>query len=247
MNEFQKIKILYLLITSCLIFSCKIGSIGQEQGKFLTSEPILGTIGIYKDDIISPNFTSAGMAEFEEKIKLTSGFQLFQKSSIKKYNKGVLSDEDQLRIIDSLNIHPGYFKFEIGDKVGLIRALNSPNNQNLKEYLEITKGNQILIGVDIYFPQEITLLIQNATEVYLVNNKKSSYSLELLNRDKTTRIIHFDEGRSFGYYFMSFCWKENKRRKGNIAAFRPINSSCPGSTFKNPKKIYSEDIFDKLN
>lgn len=243
----MKVKILYLLITSCLIFSCKIGSIGQEQGKSLVSEPVIGSIGIFKEDIISGKFTSAGITEMDEKIRLTSNFQLFKKSTIKKYNRGVLHKEDQIQIIDSLNIHPGYFKFEIADKVGLIKALNSYMNQNLKEYLEITKGNQILIGVDIYFPQEITSLIQNATDVYLVNNKKSSYSLELLNRDRTTRIIHFDEGRSFGYYFMSFCWKENKRRKADIAAFRPVNASCPGSTLKNPNKIYSEDIFDKLN
>lgn len=243
----MKVKLLFLLFISCLISSCKIGSIGQEQGKSLTSEPILGTIGIFKEDIISRNFTSDGITELDEKIRLTSNFQLFSKSTLKKYNKGILHKEDQLQIIDSLNINPGYSKFEIGDKVGLIKALNSPNNQNLKEYLEITKENQILTGVDIHFPQEITSLIQNATEVYLVNNKKSSYSLELLNRDRTTRIIHFDEGRSFNYYFMGFCWKVNKRGKADIAAFRPIYSSCPGSTLKNPDKIYSEDIFDKLN
>lgn len=243
----MKLKIFYLILISCLISSCKTISLRSEQGKSLTSEPHLGTIGIFKKDIISGSFNSAGIAELDEKIRLTTNFQLFRKSILKNYNSGVLHEEDQLQIIDSINLHPGYFKFEIGDKVGLIKALNSPKNQNLKEYLEITKGNQILTGVDIYFPQEITSLIQNATEVYLVNNKKSSYSLELLNRDRTTRIIHFDEGRSFGYYFMSFCWKENKRRKADIAAFRNLNSSCPGSTRNNPDKIYSEDIFDKLN
>lgn len=221
--------------------------INQSNGKSLSSEPIIGSIGIFKGDIISEYFSPAGKAELDEKIRLTKEFQKFNKSKIKKYNEDILNEDEKLKIVDSINLHPGYFKFEIGDKVGLIKALNGPNNQNLKKYLEVTRDNQILTGVDIHFPQDITTLINNATEVYLINNKKSSYSLELLNKDRTTRLIHFDEGRAFEFYFMSFCWKENYKHMAEIAAFRNPNSSCPGSTFKKPDKIYSKDIFDKFN
>lgn len=222
-------------------------SIGQDQGKSLTTEPILGSIGIFKKDIISDNFSPAGIAELDEKIRITKEFQSFKKSNLKRYNKVILNEEEKLKIVDSINLHPEYFRFEIGDKVGLIKALNNSGNKSLKEYLEVTRGNQILIGVDIYFPQEITALINNATEIYLINNKKSSYSLELLNKDRSSQIINFDQGKPFSFHFMSFCWKENYKGKAEIAAFRNLNSSCPGSTFKDPEKINSKDIFDKYN
>lgn len=242
----MKSKILLFITILCLT-SCKLISLGQDQTRSLSSGPVIGTIGVLQEDIITSKFVQAGLPQLDEKIKLMMEYSLFSKRSLRKFNSGVIKEEQKLKIIDSIELRPGYFKIGISDKVGLIKTLNQEKNRGLKDYLEVTKNNQILTAMEIYFPPEITALLEDATEVYLVNNKKSSYSLELLNKDGSTRLINFDEGHSFGYSFMAFCWNENYKHKADIAAFRNLNTSCPGSTHKNPDKVYSKDIFETLN
>jgi len=238
------LRIAYLLIIISFN-SCKLISVGQ--GKALASEPLIGTVGTFDEDIFSAEFTQAGLPQLDEKIKLAIGYKFFNNRSLRKFNSSVGKEGQKLQIVDSINLKPGYFVMEISNKIGLIKALNQPSNKGLKDYLEATKNNQILTAVEIYFPPQISSLLENATEIYLVNNNKSSYSMELLNNDGTTKIVNFNEGNSFGFEFMAFCWKENYKRNADIAAFRNLSSPCPGSTFKNPDKIYRDDIFKKLN
>src|SRR5690606_8027081 len=106
------------------------------------------------------------------------------------------------------------------DKIGLITALNHPENSNLKTFLETIQENLIVTSQNVFFPSEVAASIDQASEVYLLNNKQSSYSLELLNKDRSRTIIDFKEGTSFDYEFLAFCWRENNRRQLEIAAFR---------------------------
>lgn len=226
----------------CFLVSCKGGYFSHETEKPLSAQAPPGTIGVFQ----SKNFTEAGYPLLEEKIRLSTQKKPFTKKSLKKYNKKVLNKDQKLEIIDSLDLKPHYYKLEITDKVGLITALNRIENNDLKIYLQTTQKNMMITSVEIYFPSEVSSLIDAASEIYLVNNKKSSYSLELLNKDRTRSIIDFSEGTSFSYGFSALCWRENKRRQPEIAAFRKKGRSCPGNTEKNPDKLKNEDIFEKL-
>lgn len=241
----MKLKFLFLLLLVCLT-SCKLVSIGQESAKTLSSKPMLGTVGSYQDDIISSEFTPAGVPEFEDRIKLSVERVFFTKQTLKHYNAKTLNKEDKLRIVDSLDLKPSYLKLGISDKVGLVNSLNNAKNKDLKNYIEVTRDKTILTSVWIHFPEEFANLLEKAKELYLVNNHKSSYSIEVLNMDNSTQILSFSEGTAFGYNFSGFCWQENYRHEAVIAALREVNGPCPGNTKKNPERVTSKDLFDNL-
>lgn len=241
----MKLKLPFLLLLVCLN-SCKLVSIGQERAKTLSSNPMLGTVGSYQDDIISSEFTPSGLPEFDDKIKLSVEKVFFNKQTLKQYNAKTLIEENELRIVDSLDLNPSYLKLEISDKVGMVKAINSAKNKDLKNYIEVTRDKTILTSVWMYVPDKISKIMGNAKELYLINNNKSSYSIEVLNMDNSTQILSFSEGTAFGYNFSGFCWTENYRHEAVIAAFREMNEPCPGNTKKNPEKVTSKDLFDNL-
>lgn len=237
----MRINIFAILLFLCFT-SCKVGGFGRDTEKPLPSQPLPGTVGVLQ----SGKFVEAGVPELEDRIRLSFQKKPFTKRSLRAFNKKVLQQEQKLEIRDSLDVKPVYYKIEIADKVGLIAALNNAKNDGLKTFLEATRENLILTSVDIFFPSEVSAHIDQASEVYLVNNKQSSYSLELLNKDRSRNIIDFNEGTSFGYSFSAFCWALNKRNQPEIAAFWKKGRSCPGNTEKNPEKLKKDDLFEKL-
>lgn len=239
-------KFIYVVLIFCFT-SCKLVSIGTDEGKTLDSNPVLGVIGVLHDDVISSRFSETGMPALNEKIKLAVQYELFNKRSLRRFNSVVIEEDQKLRIVDSINLKPGYFKLEISDNVGYINSLNQLENKEMKAFLEDTRNNQVVSGLEIFFPKELNDQILKAKGIYLVNNNQSIYSLEIINNDGGRSIIDFNQGTSFGYMFMSFCWKENYKYKADVAALREVDASCPGNTLKNPDKIYSKDVFEKLN
>lgn len=237
----MRIKLFAFALCFCFVY-CKVLSLTNDDAGSLSSQPLPGTVGVLQ----SGKFVEAGVPKLEEKIRLSFLKKPFTKRSLRKYNKRVLQKEQELEITDSLDIRPYFYKLEIADKIGLITALNQPENFNLKTFLETTQGNFIVTSSNIFFPPEVAALIDQAVEVYLTNNKQSSYSLELLNKDRSRTIIDFKEGTSFGYEFSAFCWRENNRHQPEIAAFRKKGRSCPGETEKNPGEFENEDIFEKM-
>lgn len=232
-----------ILLTIC---SCKIVHFGENSSTALHTEPQIGTVGLKNKNLLGSSFKEMGVPQLKEKIRLSAEQKLFTKTILSNYNKKVQDSSKKLEIIDSLNLRPNYFKIQISDKVGIIQELNSDENSRILEYLENTGENLMVTTLLIYFPDEIATSINNASEVYLVNNKKSAYSLELLNGDKTKAVIEFSKGVSFGYEFSAFCWSENTKHQPVIAAFRNKNGGCPGKTMKNPGKFDKKDLFEKM-
>lgn len=212
----------------------------------LNSHLTLGVIGDFNKNIFSKEFIEMGAPELEERIRLTFQKRKFKINSLKRFNKNIIKEEEKLKIVDSLNIHPTHYVVEIADKVGLIAALNGDQNENLKTFLERTRKSVIVTSMHIYFPAELETLIDQASEIYLVNNKKSSYSLEVLKKDRTREIVEFNDGIAFGYDFSSFCWSEDFKHQLEIAALKENGRSCPGDTEKKPEKLKNKDLFEKL-
>ena len=239
---------LYHLFFLFLIFlgSCKPAFLEQEPTIALASEPLPGTVGTYQTDMLSQDFTEVGSPHLQEKIRLAVQKEEFSKGNLRKFNRQLGMGETKLEIIDSVNSRPHYYIINISDKVGLIRELNASVNNNLRSYLESTGENELITSVKIYFPPPVDALLDEASEVYLISDKKSSYSLQLVSKDNSKKVIEFKEGTLFGYGFSSFCWTADRRYRPIIAAFRERNKPCPGNTKKDPGKVKSLDIFDKI-
>ena len=82
--------------------SCKLISVGQ--GRALASEPLIGTVGTFNEDIISAEFTQAGLPQLDEKIKLAVGNKFFNNRSLRKFNSSVGKEKQKLQIVDSINL-----------------------------------------------------------------------------------------------------------------------------------------------
>lgn len=236
---------LSIILVLLFLTSCKLASFGGTS-KSLQLEPILGTVGSFRTTLTSDEFVEVGLPVIDKKIRVSFEKDFFTKRELRQYNNKIISDDQKLQIVDSIDFNPSFYRLEISDKVGLISAINSSSNKNLANYIEITADNVIITSVSIYFPPEISGLIDKAAELYLVQGPEDSASLEILGRDGKSSTVGFREGTSFNFEFSAFCWTENYKREVVIAAFRERENPCPGKTEKKAKNASSEDLFEKL-
>lgn len=240
----KKCAIYFLAVLCC--GACKLSSIGKEAAVALKTSPSLGAVGVFEKEMMAKHFSEVALPELSDKIRLSVDKRSFSRKSLRQFNKQAILKNRAEKAGDSVSLESHFFELKIIDQVGVIDALNNTNNQSLRGFLEETGNNSILTSIWLYFPPSVSGLFENAAQVYLVNNKKNFYTLEVLSQDGTTKNMHFGEGDSFGYGFSDFCWKENYRKELVIAAFRERGESCPGNTEEKAQKVVSEDVFDKL-
>ena len=149
----MRIKLVAVIFFFCFV-SCKVPSLVDDGARSIPSQPLPGTVGVFQ----LGKFVETGVPELKEKIRLSFQKKPSTKRNLKTYNNKVHQKEQQLEIIDSLDIRPFFLKIEIVDKIGLITALNHPENSNLKTFLETTEGNLITTSFNKFFHLKFRLL-----------------------------------------------------------------------------------------
>jgi hypothetical protein len=85
--------------------------------------------------------------------------------------------------------------------------------------------------------------LRNSDELYLIQNKEKTLSLELRKENKSIGFVEFVEGKIVDFKTSDFCWGLNKRRETEIFDLVPEGSNCNGDTYKTAEKVEKKNKF----
>lgn len=189
----------------------------------------LGMIGSIKTNETSTHFVVSSIPVINEKIRITITERSFDKSSSKKYNKVQKDKDQQIVWEDSIHPHSSYLDLSIGDKVTWLNELNSQANNGVVAYLSSADEPVLIATVSISFPVDLHEELILAQEIYLVNNERKKYLLELFTDQKRIRSVELSSSLLFDYSTKDFCWIENQRHKVIIADINDTGCKKPMS------------------
>lgn len=216
----------YLLVGSIFLFSCKSVLYKTETKKSL---PELGTIGVFE------NYITQQITNEKSIIDLSIPLRL-------KTERVTESKRELFNSKDTINPSKNYLILEILDKFSLLEQINQ--NKELSGYLKNNSKLRVVTQVSIDFSETIELEILNSQEIYLIQNKQRTLSLELRNDNKTTKIIEFSEGRIIDFKASEFCWGTKKGFKVQILDVVDTGSECHGDLYKTYKRAKRKTEFN---
>lgn len=204
----------------------------------------LGMIGTVKTNEASTHFIVSSIPKINDKVRITITERSFDKSSSKKYNKVQKDKDQQIVWKDSIHAHSSYLELSIGDKVTWLNELNSQANNDVVAYLRSADEPVLIASVSISFPEDLHRELMSAQEIYLVNNERKKYQLELFIDQKRIRSVELSSSLLFDYRTKHFCWIENQKHKVIIADINDTGCKKPMSeTYQKVEKKKSEFKF----
>ncbi|MCB4797231.1 hypothetical protein [Neotamlana laminarinivorans] len=227
--------VIQLLCLTILLVGCKTTTLQQFNQKKTTQQITLGSIGLSKDFVLQPNYYGAAIPNYIEPIKVMVSAIPFTKQNYKQFLKANKTQKTNVEVhyVDSVNIKPIYFKIQIADKVGVIKALNNTANNDVKTYLSYNKNANLINGISIALTKKDTELLQKADAVFLEMKAHKSIALQLYTENKTSHTIWLSQGVVFGFESLSCCWQQDQRHKLNIIDVISPFTNCPKSTYKS--------------
>lgn len=204
----------------------------------------LGTIGSIKTNETSTQFNTAAIPVLNEKVRISVNERSFDKSSSKKYNKVQNDKSQQIIWEDSIHSRANYIDLAIGDKVTWLRELNAPINNDITVYLRSAHEPVLISSVSIAANVDVHSELMSAEEVYLVNNDRKKYLLELFVSQKRIKTIELSSALLFDYSTKNFCWIENEKHEIIISDINNAGCKKPMSqTYQKVEKKKSEFKF----
>lgn len=211
-----------------LLFSCDSLKHSTQVKKEL---PELGTIGVYETYLLGANYQPKTVLTLSEPVKVH-----LEKIKIEQRQFFTKRDSLQQHSQDSTHV-----TLEILDKLRVINEIN--NNTTLLNYLRETNKNRLVSEVRITFPKPILDQLLAAEEVYLIQNRQKTLSLELRTGNRKTGQVEFSEGTILNFQTSEFCWGQNERRKIEVFDLVPTGAECSSTTYKSVKKVRKKNEF----
>ena len=172
----------------------------------------------------------------------------FEKATYKAFENAnaLQSQKVSITYIDSLPNKPHFLLLKIADKVAILNALNDKQNMDVKNYLTNKYDAKVVSSISIAFSDTQMQAILNADNVFLAQNGRKSYELQLYNANKLLQTISFNDGVVFGYNTSGFCWQENDKYKLQLVDIVDGNRSCGPKTYKSAKTAKKNVNYYKL-
>lgn len=209
--------IILLLISGCTTF---------QYTK--TSEkvyPEIGTIGVFEKYVFQKINNPKTILKIDTPIRLD-----IQNIEIKKINFFKNKDSLTRKKKDSILV-----KLKVVDELSLVQQINK--NKELLNYLKRTNDNTVVTEVTINYPNVILSKLKNADELYLVQNKEKTLSIQLRKNNKILDPIEFSSGKIVNYKVSNFCWgSSSKYGKVKIISLTGNNTRCNADTYNSPKR-----------
>jgi len=210
------------------VVSCK--SIQHKQEKEVKL-PELGSIGLYED------YALENRALTKSVPSLTQGVRL-QVETIKVSKRNLFTKKDSIPATkkDSL-----LYSFQLLDPLGMINQLNK--DRELMSYLKKGDVYRMVTQITMHLPDNKITALKNADEMYLVQRKEKTLSIELRKENKAFDRIEFDEGTITSYKASQFCWGTKKGFRVGILDLVPVGSPCSSQTYTTAKKAARKTEF----
>lgn len=226
------------LIIFFIVVGCKSISVDNET-QIKTSQSIeLGIIGEDKQFLLEEDYNSTAIPSFDTPVKVSVNVLEFNKSSYKTFSKANKKKSLPLFVnyIDSLESKPRFLKLELADRVVILNALNSKENNGIKDYILNKKDAHIISAISIAFDEEKIKSILDAEALFLEQEPNKTFVLRAYKNNTILGSFKFNEGVVFAYQASNFCWQENNKYQLNIVDIVESTDKCPNSTYRSAKR-----------
>ncbi|GAB5400863.1 MAG: hypothetical protein Aureis2KO_24480 [Aureisphaera sp.] len=189
-----------------------------------TQYPELGTLGVYKNYALQTVANSKTVLDLETPLRLMA----VQKKVSKRK---IFTKKDSL---PHTKKDSSLVSLEILDKIAMVDILNK--DKELVRYLKGGSSFGVVTGITIHFPEALRGSIAKAEELYLVQNKEKTLSIEIRNQNKVAQTIEFSQGKIVSYEASHFCWGTSNGYKVRIMDLVEQGSSCGEDQYKSAKR-----------
>ena len=208
--------------------------------------PCVGSIGSVEKRLFSKEFKKVGESRISGPISVSIQSMAFTKATFNSYKRHRETLAKPMMGIrnDTLETVPRYFQLKISDFVTLKEYLNNGDNQGLRNYLEDDRDIRMLTGISFVPLMADKQVLQEADHVYLAQ-QDGRLILEAHN-GMDNKKINMKTLEVFDFETATFCWKENKRNKVEIAVIATDGQPCPRGTEKKAYKLDETKQYLKL-
>jgi hypothetical protein len=182
-----------------------------------------------QSDETTTRFKASSIPRINQRIRINISEKKFDKTSAKKYYQTFTNHGIPLKMDDSLNSQSTYLSISIADKVSWLSELNDAQNIDIVSYLRTTEKPILISMVQVYLPQDIHKDLMSADEVYLINNERKGYLLELYREQDYTKNVDLNTGIVFDLNSKEFCWSENSKHQIIISDISETGCNKPMS------------------
>lgn len=237
-----------VLIFASILVSCNSVKINQGFQKTTTQNLLLGTVGEEKDFILEQDYNQTAIVKYSTPIRINVSLFDFNKTTFRAFEKASKRQSAKLNItyIDSLDSKPTYLSLEIADRVSVLNALNSKENQDIFQYLQNKPNAHLVSNLTVAFNELFTDAIMNADKVFLEQDGVKNYSLRLYKDNKEQQSILLNQGVIFAYKTSGFCWKQNDKYQLEIIDVVKGENKCPSQSFKMSKRAKKKINYFKI-
>lgn len=212
---------------SCLFFlSCSTIKYQKSYDKPL---PELGSIGDYRSFALDSSNDSKTIPTLNTPVRISM-------TKIRVSERDLFKTKDKKSSIDSLLVG-----LEIIDKLSLIEQIN--DDKSVSNFLESNSNYEMISGVTSSFPRTTINQLKAADELYLVQKKEKTLSIELRKDNKTTGIIDFSDGKIVDIEASRFCWSKGDRGRVVITDIRQRGSNCSSGSYSTAQKAKKKTEF----
>lgn len=242
---------LSVLIVFCLFMlgtSCKTLDFGQVSQTKTTQQIQLGSIGSDKDFLLQQAYNNTAIPKYAKPITLAVSIKPFTKQSFKNFTKAkaLQTAEVNINYIDSIANKPQYIELQIADKVAIINAFNTNDNQDIKNYLDHNQNANVITSISMALNKKDLEKMTNSDAVFLIESTHKIYTLQLYKANKKIETILFNESIVFGYKTANCCWQENNKYQLNIVDLVSAFNNCPNGTYRSSKRAKKKINYYKL-
>lgn len=231
-------KKIFFVLAFVVLVSCKTVFINNQNYCIATTPVEIGAIGVSKKNLYGSHFHFNAIPELNQKIRVSALRLPFTKAIYKAYLKStrLKGEKEIVKYVDSLAVKPFFISLKIIDEVAVLQELKANKNANIYSFLKSSTNSKLINTIFMVLEPITQNEIQQAEELYLVNNKHKKYSLELYKDKKLFRIVDFSKGAVFAYKNSTFCWKEDSRHKVVLDYLIDENESCKDKSYNSYRK-----------
>lgn len=218
----------FLLLTVLLSVSC---NTLKYKTTSETKLPELGAIGYSQNYLLNKQFQSKTTVSITDPIRVIA-----KEITISDRKLFTPKNNSEKKVTDSTLV-----SFEIFDKVALIKQINQ--DPELLAFLRKSETDHIVTASTHSVDALILKIIDSADELYLIQNKQKTLSLELRKNNKPFETIEFSNGIITSYKVSEFCWGLNKRRDPQVFDLVESGTGCGENLYKSAQKAEKKNEF----
>ncbi|MEL6809708.1 MAG: hypothetical protein AAFP76_00040 [Bacteroidota bacterium] len=215
------LKIYFAIVTFSTLLGCQSIQYHKVEDRRL---PELGAIGIFKEFTLQEVQQTRTIVDLSKPIRIMGSPILVSKRDFFRKKDSLAPKAKDSTLL----------RLKIMDSYSLVQRINE--DKKLVQFLKSGNDFRIITEVTMSYPAEILEKLNKADELYLIQQKEKTLSIQLRENNKASGSLDFANGTIVDIRASEFCWGTPKGYKVVLMDLVPVGSNCSGRMYKSAEK-----------